>query len=133
MRNLRILIAPAYRQCGVARALSETAGSAAVDFLFGPTPRTFRSLGLREELCKSLESTGRGVATVIQAASFEHIVQGESVVLAAETGTGKTLAYLCPLIHRLVGESILGSSISSEIYPAAVILIPNKELGCQGR
>lgn len=105
------------------------------EFLFGPSPQLFRSLGLDERICRALASTGKEAATIIQAGSFAPIIGGQDVLLTAETGTGKTLAYLCPLFQVMLAYQNKGTdehrSVSSK-YPAAVVLVPNKELGCQG-
>lgn len=99
------------------------------DFLFGEAPRSFRSLGLNAQLCAGLEDTGKEEATIIQALTFAPVVAGKNIVISAETGTGKTLAYLCPLLHRILDPE---RPIGSKRYPVAVIMVPNKELGLQG-
>ena len=99
------------------------------NFLFGEFPQSFRSLGLNEQICDGLEKAGKVDATVIQALTFAPIMAGKNVVINAETGTGKTLAYLCPLLHQVLDQE---RSIGGRRYPVAVIMIPNKELGLQG-
>lgn len=52
--------------------------------------------------------------------------EGKDVVARAKTGSGKTFAYLLPLLHRLFNES----SPQSKLAPAALVLVPTREL-CQ--
>lgn len=97
-------------------------------FLFGESPKTFRSLNLDEGLCAGLEATEKSIATVIQASAFEPILAGKNVTLAAETGTGKTLAFMLPLLHMMLSRR----DASGGTYPVAIVMVPNKELGNQG-
>jgi len=87
----------------------------------------FTSLGLREELIKSLEEKGRPVATHIQALSIPLIKEGKDVVLGSETGGGKTLAYLLPLLDRY----LFPSPDDDPRGPHAIVLVPNRQLADQ--
>ena len=72
----------------------------------------------------------------IQALAFEDIQEKQNVILGAETGTGKTLAYLLPWMNALLEErqnAAADESSSSkwdtvQAYAKAVVLVPNKEL-----
>lgn len=61
--------------------------------------------------------------TEVQTASIPHIVRGEDVVVTAQTGTGKTLAFLLPLMDKLLH--------SAEKRPGALVLVPTRELAEQ--
>ena len=58
----------------------------------------FASLGLSPWLTTALEAAGKPVSTHIQALSLPPILAGEDVIIGSETGAGKTLAYLIPLL-----------------------------------
>lgn len=60
--------------------------------------------------------------TEVQAKTYKHIYNNKDVIACSGTGTGKTLAYLCPIISRLNTESK---------YVQALILVPNGELAAQ--
>jgi len=103
-------------------------GSADRDaYLFGSLPKTFRECGVREDICKALEDCGKPLTTTIQAKAMASIMSGEDVVIAAETGSGKTFSYLVPLVQRCL-ENEYGGSLC---YPTVMIMVPNKELCMQ--
>ena len=70
------------------------------DYLFGGSDdrQSFNNLGISNNLCNALENIGKPLATAIQAQSTPMILNGDDVVIAAETGSGKTMAYLIPLL-----------------------------------
>ncbi len=106
---------------------------AAVDretYLFGPkdSRKTFKDCGIHEDLCKALGSCDKQYATIIQERSIETILSGKDVVIGAETGSGKTLSYLLPLIHQCMENKEKRNSVH---YPTAIIMVPNKALVMQ--
>lgn len=62
---------------------------------------TFHELGIREDVLKSLEEMGFEQATPIQADTIPLAMQGYDVIGQAQTGTGKTAAFVIPTISRL--------------------------------
>ena len=102
-------------------------------YLFGEK-KSFSSCGLGAELVTALESAGKLHPTVIQAKVITAVETGKDVIVGAETGSGKTLSYLLPIINGLLREC--ASKSSEEIqpprsYPHAIIVVPNKELCSQ--
>ena len=69
--------------------------------------------------------------TDIQKLAIPAILGEEDVVFAAETGSGKTLGYLLPIIDMLKAEEALEGEDRVEKRPRAVILVPTRELGAQ--
>lgn len=61
----------------------------------------FLKLGLSEEVLKSLVGLGIEEPTDIQEKAIPEILKGKNVIGKAETGTGKTLAYLLPIIEKI--------------------------------
>lgn len=61
---------------------------------------TFRSLGLSENITALLSRMGISVPTRIQLRAIPAALKGKDVIGKSQTGTGKTLAYLLPFIHR---------------------------------
>ena len=83
---------------------------------------TFSSLGVPENLTAALEKRGIMMPTEIQAAFLPAARAGENLIGEAPTGTGKTLAYLLPLMER----------IDPTVHTAqALILAPTHELAMQ--
>jgi ATP-dependent RNA helicase RhlE len=97
----------------------------------------FSELGFNSvELVDCLNSKGFAHATSIQTKAIPVILSGCDVVVGAETGSGKTLSYLLPLIDKCLqykSNAIVTSNVSSSppkrfFYPSTVVLVPNKEL-----
>ena len=83
----------------------------------------FRDLNLNTPLWNALEDLGFTEATPIQEQAFSTIMSGRDVVGIAQTGTGKTLAYLLPLLRML--------KFSEQKNPRILILVPTRELVVQ--
>lgn len=64
--------------------------------------KSFEELKLSKSLLKALEEIGFSVPTPVQELAIPVIQSGVNVVGIAQTGTGKTAAYLLPLLTRLV-------------------------------
>ena len=62
---------------------------------------TFNDLNLNTPLYNALEDLGFTTPTPIQAESFSVVAAGKDVVGIAQTGTGKTLAYMLPILRNL--------------------------------
>ncbi|MBQ0001979.1 MAG: DEAD/DEAH box helicase [Treponema sp.] len=63
--------------------------------------KTFTSLNIKEELSKKLEELSITSPSSIQAAVIPEILQKKNVIFESETGTGKTFAFLLPLVQAL--------------------------------
>lgn len=100
-------------------------------FLFGTSPKLFREMNMSEVLSHGLSSIGFDTATLIQSAAFDTILSRKDAVIAAETGSGKTLSYLLPIIQQHIDDASSGV-IAPPFYPTSIIMLPNKELGEQG-
>ena len=83
----------------------------------------FTDLNLNKPLLKALEANGFVTPTTIQANAFSPIMSGRDVVGLAQTGTGKTLAYLLPLLRLW--------KFSKSPYPSILIVVPTRELVTQ--
>ena len=73
--------------------------------VFTPT-QTFASMGLDERVVANLKAMGIEFPTAIQDGSIPLIIEGKDLVGLANTGTGKTAAFLLPLIHRILKKEI---------------------------
>ena len=83
----------------------------------------FTDLKLSTNLLKALSDLGFEETTPIQEAAFPVVMSGSDVVGIAQTGTGKTFAYLLPILNSL--------SFSKETHPRAIVLVPTRELVVQ--
>ena len=96
-----------------------------------PEQSMFASFGLIPELCEALAQMGITEPTNIQAQSLPVSLAGESVLLCAETGSGKSLSFLLPAINRMkIDETSRGMGTRPK-RPRALILAPTRELGAQ--
>ncbi|KAL4272853.1 hypothetical protein GQ457_13G025260 [Hibiscus cannabinus] len=91
--------------------------------------KTFEELGLDHRLIRALLKKGVDKPFPIQRVAIPLILQGKDVVAQARTGTGKTFAYLLPLLQKLFPLDS-GSKSQSQLAPGGFILVPSREL-CQ--
>ena len=85
--------------------------------------QNFSELSISPYLKERLASARFSVPTPVQAAAIPPALEGKDVLATAQTGTGKTLAFLIPLMERLLKPSKPGI--------AALILVPTRELAMQ--
>jgi ATP-dependent RNA helicase RhlE len=84
---------------------------------------SFDTLNLNKALRSALDELGFTQPTPIQAKAFSVIMSGRDVVGLAQTGTGKTFAYLLPILRQL--------TFSKQKDPRVVIVVPTRELVVQ--
>ena len=93
----------------------------------------FDELGIDPRLLKGVEDAGFEFCTPIQARSLPSLLRNEDIAGQAQTGTGKTAAYLLATMNRLLKESD-ESKIpirGAQANPRALILAPTRELAIQ--
>ena len=86
---------------------------------------TFADLGLGPNVLKAVEEAGYTTPTPIQLEAIPHILAGGDVTGIAQTGTGKTAAFVLPMIHRLARGRARAR------MPRCLILCPTRELAAQ--
>ena len=90
----------------------------------------FSSLGLDEQLLRAVEEQGYAQPTPIQVQAIPHVLAGRDLMAMAQTGTGKTAAFVLPLLQRLLPNA--NTSASPARHPVrALILAPTRELAIQ--
>ncbi|MCH6255179.1 DEAD/DEAH box helicase [Puniceicoccaceae bacterium K14] len=87
---------------------------------------SFDSLGLSENILRSLEELSYGQATPIQAKAIPIVLSGKDVLAAAQTGSGKTATFVLPILQRLSD-----ADLSENFDPLALVLVPTRELAAQ--
>jgi ATP-dependent RNA helicase RhlE len=85
---------------------------------------TFKEFGLDESLIEGIEASGYENATPVQEQVIPLILNGQDIIASAQTGTGKTAAFLLPIINRL-----LASRHDDQIN--ALVIVPTRELAIQ--
>ena len=86
----------------------------------------FKSLGLSDPLVKGILATGYTAPTQIQAEAIPAAIEGRDIIACAQTGTGKTAAFVLPILNRLSHEAR-----SKKPVIKALILTPTRELAVQ--
>ncbi|MBR9910375.1 MAG: DEAD/DEAH box helicase [Gammaproteobacteria bacterium] len=86
------------------------------------TAPTFAQLGLHERLLKAAEALQYQQPTDIQQAAIPVALSGEDIAAMSETGTGKTAAFVLPILHKLLQADAPKSGTR------ALILTPTREL-----
>jgi len=84
---------------------------------------TFESLNLSRPLLNAIEDLGYTSPTPIQHKAFPIIRSGKNTIGISQTGTGKTLAFMLPLLHDL--------KYSRQLAPRILVLVPTRELVSQ--
>jgi ATP-dependent RNA helicase RhlE len=116
---------------------------------------SFTDFSLSPELTRSIKDRGHHQATPIQADAIPVAMAGRDLIATAETGSGKTAAYLIPLIHKLQGKQTRGQRRPTTLHAAspehapenvnghrhegpahpsgvrAIVLVPTRELAAQ--
>ncbi|ANE52728.1 DEAD/DEAH box helicase [Flavisolibacter tropicus] len=88
----------------------------------------FEQLGLIEPLLKALQKEGYTHPTPIQAQSIPLVLKGQDLLGLAQTGTGKTAAFVLPILQRLVENHYESKGYR---HIRALILTPTRELASQ--
>ncbi|AGF47084.1 ATP-dependent RNA helicase RhlE [Candidatus Kinetoplastibacterium desouzaii TCC079E] len=91
---------------------------------------SFSDFGLNKILLDTIISIGHTKPTPIQEKSIPLILEGRDVIGAAQTGTGKTAAFVVPIINRLLPFANPSSSPARHLL-RSLILVPTRELASQ--
>ena len=95
-----------------------------------PATITFADFGLDPKIQKAVLEQGYTTPTPIQAQSIPHVLAGSDLMGAAQTGTGKTAAFVLPIIQKILRHA--SGSASPARHPIrALVLTPTRELAVQ--
>ncbi|MDH0098028.1 DEAD/DEAH box helicase [Ectopseudomonas hydrolytica] len=93
---------------------------------------SFASLGLSEALVRAIESAGYTQPTPVQQRAIPAVLQGRDLMVAAQTGTGKTAGFALPILERLFPA---GHPDREQRHgpkqPRVLVLTPTRELAAQ--
>lgn len=111
---------------------------------------TFAELGLNEQILAGVATLGFNAPTPVQAAAIPAVLAGKDVVASAQTGTGKTAAFMLPTLQRIAvekpgraekpdakepnaaaGRGAKRGDAKRSAYPRALIITPTRELAAQ--
>ncbi|KRT86760.1 helicase, partial [Oryctes borbonicus] len=95
-----------------------------------PPIKSFDQAGLRSLILENVQKSGYTVPTPIQKHAIPIITKKRDLMACAQTGSGKTAAFLLPIIHRLLSDN-LDLVVENHVEPQAVIVSPTRELCIQ--
>jgi len=87
----------------------------------------FSNFGLEAEILRAIQQAGYIRPTPVQAAAIPKVMQGHDLIAIAQTGTGKTAAFVLPMLHRLSLANRQGQLRGTK----SLILAPTRELALQ--
>ena len=96
---------------------------------YDPSPIPFDRLGLEPTLLESIRQRGFASTTPIQSAVVPIIMEGDDLIGCADTGTGKTAAFLLPILNRLLRTR--AAAPEERGYTRVLVLSPTRELAVQ--
>jgi superfamily II DNA/RNA helicase len=83
----------------------------------------FNEFGLNDQLIEAISYMGFDKATPIQDKAIPHIMDGHDLIGCAQTGTGKTAAFILPILNKLLGKT--------DHKTSTLIIVPTRELALQ--
>ncbi|KAK9523732.1 hypothetical protein VZT92_017634 [Zoarces viviparus] len=89
---------------------------------------TFDEAALCESLRKNVSKSGYVKPTPVQKHGIPIISAGRDLMACAQTGSGKTAAFLLPILQQLMADGVAASSFSEQQEPEAIIVAPTREL-----
>jgi len=102
-----------------------------------PVKPTFKSFGLSPAIYSAIQKAGFTEPTDVQQDSISHILNGKDVLARAETGSGKTAAFVLPLLEKILRQKLAlkGSKKPRDKsnVVGTLILVPTRELAIQIR
>lgn len=93
--------------------------------------KSFKDMGCSDYMIEFLRSQQFLRPSHIQAMAFTPVIKEKSCIIADQSGSGKTLAYLLPVIQRIREEELQGLSKPLSQNPRVIILVPTAELASQ--
>ncbi|KAK1800526.1 hypothetical protein P4O66_005747, partial [Electrophorus voltai] len=89
---------------------------------------TFQEAGLCESLNRNVSKSGYVKPTPVQKHGIPIISAGRDLMACAQTGSGKTAAFLLPILQQLMTDGVAASKFSEMQEPEAIIVAPTREL-----
>ena len=85
----------------------------------------FTEFGFDDRLMEGIDASGYEDATPVQEQVIPHIMAGKDLIASAQTGTGKTAAFLLPLINKIITDP------GEDHTNTALVIVPTRELAIQ--
>jgi len=85
----------------------------------------FTEFGFDERLMEGIDASGYENATPVQEQVIPLVLEGKDIIASAQTGTGKTAAFLLPLINKIITDPMVDHTNT------ALVIVPTRELAIQ--
>ena len=95
-----------------------------------PLKHTFKDSQLSEQLLANLKTLGYKHPTPVQKCALPCILAGKDIMACAQTGSGKTAAFLLPVISKLIDDNYEAREMNRQL-PEAIVVAPTRELATQ--
>ncbi|XP_043919693.1 probable ATP-dependent RNA helicase DDX4 [Protopterus annectens] len=92
---------------------------------------TFEEAGFNDVLNKNIAKTGYAKPTPVQKHAIPIVLSGRDLMACAQTGSGKTAAFLLPILAQMMVSGVSASKFQELQEPEAIIIAPTRELICQ--
>jgi superfamily II DNA/RNA helicase len=92
---------------------------------------TFASLELCTPLLQAVERLGYTAPTAVQSQVIPAALKGGDLLVSSQTGSGKTAAFLLPILEGLMAEANASKMVPPRAAPLAIVLCPTRELAQQ--
>ena len=96
---------------------------------YDASPVSFETLGLSPSLIEGIRIRGFSITTPIQSAVIPIVMNGDDLIGCADTGTGKTAAFLLPILNRMLRAR--EAAPEERGFTRVLILAPTRELAVQ--
>ncbi|KAM8792462.1 putative ATP-dependent RNA helicase DDX4 isoform 1-T1 [Eudromia elegans] len=93
-----------------------------------PAILTFEEANLSQTLNRNIAKAGYSKLTPVQKYSIPIILAGRDLMACAQTGSGKTAAFLLPIVAHMMRDGITASSFKEQQEPECIIVAPTREL-----
>ncbi|KAK9408543.1 putative ATP-dependent RNA helicase DDX4 [Crotalus adamanteus] len=93
-----------------------------------PAILTFEEADLCETLIKNIARAGYFKLTPVQKYSIPIVLAGRDLMACAQTGSGKTAAFLIPILAHMMRDGVTASQFKGEQEPECIIIAPTREL-----
>ena len=112
-------------------AQSASADSTAAALTQESATVSFAQLGLNAELQSSATQAGFTAPTPVQVEAIGHVLNGRDVLATAQTGSGKTAAYVLPVLQLLMATAASRDEAPKKRITQVLVLVPTRELATQ--
>ncbi|GMT00764.1 hypothetical protein PENTCL1PPCAC_22938, partial [Pristionchus entomophagus] len=92
---------------------------------------SFQELGLQDLMASNVAKAGYVQPTPIQKYAMKNILEGKDLMACSQTGSGKTAAFLLPIMSKLMKDGDLSNISEERCMPRVLILAPTRELAIQ--